>query len=163
MVRAATAVLVLLSVVLGAYLVRNALGDPMAPRRTALENRLQDIVPEKTDYLASARSDFSAERGRITGKSAIWRELVPAPPRPPARKMPPNLRRKLSGVVPTRTSIGSGSDTKALIKSTENPRGAFIGVGEQINGVTLLRIEKTVVVFGVTQQGVDYTHEIPRR
>ena len=156
-------VLVLSALSLCAYGAMMFVDDPMEARRARLEEELRTIRPMIAEYSTAPTGDLGGLRAAVTSKPSLWEELIPAPAAPPRRKMPPNLQQKLQGVVPTRTSIGTGEAVKVLIKSTNNPRGSFLGVGEKVNGVAVLKIEKTSVLFGVTQNGTRYTHSVPRR
>ena len=161
--RVLTTVLVLATLLLGAYGVNNQMNDPMEARKAQLEEELQSIGPSSADYTMQPPGNLGELRAAVTSKTSLWQELIAAPAAPPPRVMPPDLQRRLQGVVPTRTSIGTGDNVKVLIKSTKNPRGSFVGVGEKVNGTTLLKIEKTSVLFGVTHNGNQYTLSVPRK
>ena len=163
MIRSLPLLFVFLSLGLVGWTVLNGVRDPMESRRQRLEARLMDVAPDPDAYTAPIAVEVALSYESIHENAALWRELIAAPPAPPHYVMPPNLRKKLEGIVLTRNSIGSGDTLKVLIKSTDNPRGTFMGVGEKVNGVTILKIEKRSVLFGLSHQGKSYKYTILRR
>ena len=163
MIRSLPLLFVFLSLGLVAWTIQNGVRDPMESRRQRLEARLMDVAPDPDAYTAPIAAEVAPSYESIHENTALWRELIVAPPAAPRRLMPPNLRTKLEGIVPTRSSVGSGDFLKVLIKSTDNPRGTFMGVGEKVNGVTILKIEKRSVLFGLSHQGKSYKYTILRR
>lgn len=156
-------IFVFLSLGLVAWTVMNGVRDPMDTRRERLETRLMEVAPAPDSYADSTNPEAAPSYENIYENTALWRELIVAPAPAPVRVMPPNLRKKLEGIVPTRSSIGSVGSLKVLIKSTDNPRGTFMGVGEKVRGVTILKIEKRSVLFGLSHQGKSYKYTIARR
>ena len=163
MFRSLQLLFVFLSLGLVGWTVLNGVRDPMESRRQRLEARLMEVAPDPDAYTAPIAAEVAPSYESIHENTALWRELIVAPPAPPRRVIPPNIKKKLEGVVPTRSSIGSGDTLKVLIKSTDNPRGAFKGVGEKVNGVNILKIDKRSVLFGLNHQGKSYKYTIARR
>lgn len=156
-------VLMVLSLGLVAWTILNGMRDPMDSRRERLETGLMGIASEPKAYTTPVRTEIASSYESIHENTALWRELIVAPPIAPRRVRPPDMRKKLEGVVVTRGGIGSGDTLKVLIKSTDNPRGTFKGVGEKVNGTTILKIDKRSVLFGLMHQGKSYKQTIARR
>lgn len=136
--------------------------NPIDARRSALESELSAIRPAPAEYSTDSGLDYEKIYSDVTGKSALWNELVaplpkPAPkPRPPK---PPEVAKMLHGVSVGRNQVGS----RVQIKTATDRKGSYKGVGDQVNGVTILEISRTEVLFGLTQSGKQYTHSLPRR
>ena len=74
------------------------------------------------------------------------------------------MARMLAGIEPSlRSKIGRGESLKIRIATPANPRGAFMGVGEIINGCTIKEIQDDAVSFTVEANGKIYEHRILRR
>lgn len=155
--------LVILSLGLFAWTILQGIDDPMNGRQERLETRLTAIASEPKAYTTPVRAEITPSYESIHENTALWQELIVAPARPSRPVRPPDMRKKLEGVVVTRASVGSGDTLKVLIKSTDNPRGTFMGVGEKVNGTTILRIDKRSVLFVLKHQGKSYVQTIARR
>ena len=51
---------------------------------------------------------------------------------------------------------------KVKIKTPQNKRGAFLGVGEMVGECKIKKITKSEVIFSLKANGKEYTHSIPR-
>ena len=125
---------------LGAAVLLNAVQNPMTGRRESLRLALADVRAGDTD-VESQTWDFDLWNGIITGRAYVWTELVPPPPPPPPEK--PDLQKMLEGVRATRQQVGQ----KVKIFAPQIPKGVFVAVGDDVNGLKVKAIEKTGVTL----------------
>ena len=147
-------ILVAIVVALGYFLMAN----PLDARRLQLAAELAEIKPIEVDF-HPPDWDFEAWERSIAEKPALWEELVepPPPPKPPPPK-PPNLGKMIAGVSASRQQIGK----KAKIITKNDPRGAFMAVGDVVGGLTIKEITKTEVILVLKWQGKELTTSLPR-
>ena len=62
-----------------------------------------------------------------------------------------------------RSKIGRGEAMKIRIATPGNPRGEFMGLGEVVNGCTIVAIQDDAVVFSIEKNGKTYEHSVKRR
>jgi hypothetical protein len=147
---------VLVAVVAAAGL-RSAV-NPYRARHAALESKLAEIKPVEVKP-ETRQASFERWKQAIEAKPAVWQELIappPAPPPPPPK--PPNVKEKLAGLKVTRQGIGN----KVRIMSKENPKGAFLGPGDSINGVRIKEVTKAAVTFSLQWNGQELTETLQR-
>lgn len=168
MVRYITLAAALSVIASGAIIIFNEVTDPMKERRTILEQKLQAIETADVPYTARSLSVAPELHLKLVGNKKMWKALVPPPPPPKPKpkpvkiEKPPDLAAMLRGVTPTRQQIGRGDLIKVKIKAPGNARGSWMGVGDQIKGLTIVRIEKRSVRFSLTKNGKEYTHDLSR-
>lgn len=168
MVRYITVAATLSVIASGAIVAYNELTDPMKERRRVLETKLKAIEPADVQYTARSLSNAPELHTRLVGNQKMWEALVPPPPPPKPKpkpvkvEKPPDLAAMLRGVVPTRQQIGRGTLIRVKIKVPGNARGSWMGVGDELKGLTIVRIEKGSVRFSLTKNGKKYTHDLPR-
>ena len=135
-----------IAVLLGGALLLNTVQNPVAGRRESLKLALAEVRAGDTD-VESQTWDFDLWNGTITGRAYVWTELVPPPPPPPPPPTPPpqkpDLQKMLEGVKATRQQVGQ----KVKIFTSQSPRGVFVGVGDDVNGLKVKSIDKTGVVL----------------
>ncbi len=150
-----------------AWYVRGAKENPMDARQAALHARLAEIQPQDIQYTTTSGVDYVELMARIAAKPSLWNELIPPPPPPPPPPpviIPPDLRKMLEGVsISLKQQLRSGDSIKPLFRIKGNPRGEFMGVGDQINGVTIQRVLPESVLFALVKDGIEYTVEIERQ
>jgi hypothetical protein len=158
--RMVTMVGVLATVGVLALVVLHFVRDPIAVRREQLRQELAMVQPHPVDVgPLNTQVDIDSIQQAITGKEALWKELIPPPPPPPPPpKKAPNLAELLEGVQPTRQRVGEY--IRIIVKG--NPRGARFTVGDKINGVTIKEITATEVIFEYPWEGQVLTHTLPR-
>lgn len=137
----------------------NVVEDPLKEERRALSRQLERLRPERKVYVTSTDLDFQRIRETITGKDALWDELIPPPPKPPPPKKTPNFGQLLKGV-----SVGQGQiGDKIRIIMPGSPRGEFLGVGDKVNLLTISEITPEYVEFSLDWvDGETYTHRLQR-
>ncbi len=147
-----------------AGIVMNALGDPLAGKRAELQERLAQ-VPKSIQVPDPEGWQFDKWQESLARKPGLWDALIPEPPppppAPPAPPKPPDLKEMLAGVRPTRQQIGG---KKLKLITPENPKGAWVNIGEQVKGCTLQSFDKMQVTFSLfwTQGNKELTYSIPR-
>ncbi|HEO71649.1 MAG TPA: hypothetical protein ENN80_10330 [Candidatus Hydrogenedentes bacterium] len=153
-------ILVLLAIgALGALIVLNAIQQPIKKEQAWLDEELARIRPTQVLF-PKPDWDFHAWHQAIAGKAALWKEIVPPPPpKPKPPPKPPNIEEKLVGVEATRQQVGD----KARIRTPDNPRGDFYGVGDTINGLRIKEVTKYQVVFCLEWMGQELTTSLERR
>jgi len=144
-----------------AFMVMNAVTDPLARERSWLETELRyvDKVP-----IAEIGGGSNADRwGKtILAQEFLWESLIPPPPppppKPPPKPKPPDIAKALEGVEASRAQIGN----KVKIITPDNPRGEWMALGETIKGATLEAITRTEVKFTMKWEGGKVAHTIAR-
>lgn len=147
------------------YVAAGFLWNPSDAWRAELENRLAQMRPDDVRYVTTSDVNFPELQATIAEKPRLWRELVPPPPPPKRRPVPPkppDLAKMLKNVGVTRTTVGRGEKARVLIKTAQNPRGSLQGIGDKVNGVEILRIERDSILFGVEENGKQYTFQMMR-
>ncbi len=137
--------------------------DPMESRRQELERDLARIAPEDVEYNPSNQKSCVQMLQRINSKPNLWNELVAAPKAAPAAPAAPNLKQQLAGVQVTRNELTRDGTVLVLIKTAENPRGEYLGVGGTVKGLRIVKITSTSVIFGLTKDGKEYSHLLQRK
>lgn len=154
----------LLTVVSLALVGVQAVRNPMEERQALLEIDLDSVRYVEEEFSATQNVELGGIGQRITSKKALWTELVRAAPKPPKKQARPNLAEKLKGVVPSaRMEIVSADGVQIKIVLPKNKEGAWMGVGDKINGLTITEIREDVIVFSLKQRGEEYFHSLPRR
>ena len=150
-------VIAILAAVVVALGLRSAL-NPYKQREANLQDELAQIKPVEVKP-ETQQENFARWKQTIDQKPAVWRELIPAPPPPPPKPpKPPNTKQMLKGLQVTRQGFGD----KVRIMSKANPKGAFLGPGDSINGMKIKEVTKTTVTFSLQWQGKELTEIIPR-
>ena len=127
--------------------------NPIGARRTTLEDQLAKISP--VDVKFERRDlDLDSVQKKLASKPGLWVELLaPPPPPPPPPPTPPNLAEKAKGLAFGRQQVGG----KVKMTTAGDAKGSFVGVGDQVNGLTVKEITKTSVVLALTWQGQELT------
>lgn len=148
-----------------AYMGMRMVKDPFVDRSHRMEAHLGEIEPPPGPDAASEDEDRRFVRMVIMQKESLWKELVPAPPKPKAPKPPPpNLEKMLQGVRPSlREEIRIGDARHVRIRQQESGEGPFMTIGDRIRGLTIVDIRDDVVVFELKKGGETYTHELKRK
>lgn len=163
MVKLITPIGILIALSLIAFGVVTFLDNPMDKRREILESNLALIQPVEEKWEIADNTDFSELRIDISGNNRLWEQLIlPPPPPPPRPPSPPDLNKMLAGVTPTKQSFGAGKSLKLKIITKGSPKGEFFSVGDAINKVKIIAIDKEQVTFGLKFMGEQITHSIPR-
>ena len=153
MERTITVLCALLLVVVVAAAGLQIVFNPMNARRTTLENQLAKISPVDVEF-ERRDLDVDSVQKKLASKPGLWVELVPPPPPPPPPPpTPPNLEEKVKGVTFGRQQVGG----KVKMTKPGDAKGSFVGVGDQVNGLTVKEITKTTVVLALTWQGQELT------
>ncbi len=152
----------LIALVLGA-IVMNVVYDPMSARREYLRQALADIHATN-DEEEGAQGNFEKWNSLITAKPGVWTGMGPPPPPPPPPAPPPpqapNMGQMLTGIKATHQKVGE----KIKIITAEIPKGAFYGVGDVVNGLTVKSFDKTSVTLSLDwkEGNQELTQTIPR-
>ena len=146
-------------VAIGGLIASNAVRQPVEAKHRWVYDELAKIKPMRVDF-PGPNWDFNTWHKQITGKSALWTEIVPPPPPPPPPKpKPPDIKAKLSGVQPLRAQVGK----TVKIKTKENPKGSFYGPGDRIAGCTIKEITKEYVEFYLIWRDQELTTRLYRK
>jgi hypothetical protein len=140
-------------------IVHHQVTRPLDEKLAWVDRELANINPTWVEF---PQPDWNFKRWHeaITGKKALWQEIVPPPPPPPPKEEPPpDLRKELTGVEATRSQIGQ----KVKFKTPENQKGVFYTVGDKINGLTIKSITKDYVEFSLQWKGEELTTRLGRR
>lgn len=126
-------------------LVYNGFQDPVADQRTWMEDQLSGIVTGGGDR--SEEPALPAWHESMQSRPNAWQTITTPPPAPPPPKPkapePPDVKKMLEGLRPTKAQIGD----KIKIITPQNERGEWFVIGDVFNGCVLTAIEKTEVVF----------------
>ncbi len=137
----------------------NAVRDPLEAKHKWVDEELERIESTVVEF-PKPDWDFAKWHKDITGKRALWKEIVPPPPPPPPPKeQPPNLNEKLKDVQPTRAQVGG----QVKIKTSSDPKGTFYAVGDRIKGLTIKEITKQYVEFRLLWKDKELTTRLPRK
>jgi len=121
-----------------AMVVMNALKDPMANRRQAFAEQM-DQIPLTPALRQDEELDATRLRVAVAAKPKLWDALVEEVVVPPPPPKPPDLLSKLKGVVITRQSVGD----KVKVMLPKNNQGVWVAKGEEIiNGCKLKDFDK---------------------
>lgn len=132
--------------------------NPVNTKRQWLAAELTSIQPVDVAF-EKPQWDFDGWQSAVAAKPALWTELIPPPPPPPPRpEPPPNLSAMIKGVTASRQGIGK----KAKIFTPHDKRGAFMGVGDTIGGLTITEVSKTAVRLSLDWKGQELTVILPR-
>ena len=156
--RIATIVGVIVIAGILAFIGYNFWANPVGEKRQWLNQELSEIQPIEVIF-DKPQWDFKGWQDSVAGKPALWEELIEppkAPPPPPPT--PPNLNAMLKGVRALRQGVGK----RAKIITPGDARGAFMGVGDMVNGLRIKEVTKTAVTFSLEWQGQELTTSIPR-
>lgn len=139
--------------------------NPMHGRLADFEMDLAAVtyVPEK--YVTDSDANYNVIVMGIVRKSALWEELVQPPaPKPKAEKKP-DLEKMLRGVVASSRDeiVEAGGRTLIDVKTQEDPKGSWLGVGDEVKGLTIKEITAEAVVFSLMSNDKEYTYSLPRR
>ena len=139
--------------------------NPFHERLTDFEQQMAAVtyVPEK--YTTDSDANYNAIVMAIVRKPALWKELVPAPAAKPRPVKKPDLEKMLKGVrASSRLEIaGTGGRILIDVKTLEDRKGSWLGIGDKVNGLTIKEITKEAVVFSLTIKDKEYTYSLPRR
>lgn len=129
-----------------AAIALNIVQDPLAVRRVALEQRIDEIQPP-TDTPEAEKSGYAEWQRTIMSRPALWDSLTPPPP-PPVKKI--NPKQDIQGF---RILPGSTKDRVRLSKNAAD-RGSMYKVGDLVSEtVTVEAINPGEVVFRVSREG----------
>jgi hypothetical protein len=131
-----------------AYLLAD---NPFSDRHVALAAEISEINPVEVTF-SPPEWDFAGWQEAIAAKPKLWDRLrePPAPPPPPPPK-PPDLNKMLSdaGVTVGRQQVGD----KARVATKADSRGSFLGVGDQVAGLTIKEVTRTSMTFTMEWRG----------
>ncbi|MFP4190803.1 MAG: hypothetical protein ACLFU6_01910 [Candidatus Hydrogenedentota bacterium] len=145
---------------LGAAVGWFAFNDPTEETRSDLAWDLQQAQERRGNPgEGSASIDFAALEENVVDRDDLWDQLISPPPERPD---PPDLAGALRGVTVTRESMGSGEDMRVRIRTSSDSRGSWKGVGDEVNGCTIIEINSDAVVFGQRAHGRMYTRSVSR-
>ena len=161
----ACALIVSLSLGLGGV---KAAWNPMQGRLAEFELEVAAVTYAPEEYKTESETNYDAIVAVIVEKSALWKELVPAPPPRKPKPRPvkkPDLKKMLQGVVASsRLEItGVGGRTLINVKTPENLKGSWLGVGDRVQRLWIKEITEKAVVFSFISNKKEYTYSLPRR
>lgn len=137
--------------------------DPMDVRVAKLDDRLNSITYVDESFESPKELDDRKIREGILGKEALWKDLVPPPPPPAPVETTPNLDEVVKGIRPSaREQLSNAQGLKIKIRTEQNPAGAFYGVGDRVNGLTISEITPREVIFNAVVQKKEYTVSVKR-
>ena len=153
MERTITVLCALLLVVVAAAAGLQIVFSPMGARQANLEDQLGKISPVEVKF-ERRDLDVDSVQKKLASKPGLWVELVPPPPPPPPPPpIPPKLEEMAKGLAFGRQQVGE----KVKMTKAGETKGSFVGVGEEVNGLTIREITKTSVVLGLTWQSQELT------
>jgi len=156
--------LIMVSAALLVSIVNQYRSDAMGARLQVLNEGISAIEAAPVSYETARQVDYTYLNNEIREKVNLWSEIFGPPPKAKPRQAGPNLPQKLKGVVPSlRRQITKKGGLFILIVTPKNARGAYMGIGEKINGVTIDAIGPEVVTFKLNFNKKDYFHDIPRK
>ena len=139
--------------------------NPFHERLTDFERQMAAVTYVPEEYKADSDANYNLIVMAIVRKSALWKELVPAPV---ARAKPvkkPDLKKMLNGVrASSRLEMTvAGGGVLIDVKTLEDRNGSWLGVGDKVNGLTIEEITKEAVLFSLTIKDKEYTYSLSRR
>lgn len=142
--------------------------NPTHDRLANFELELAAVTYVTEEYVTESDADYDAIVSGIVRKSTLWKELVPPPPPPKVRPKPvkkPNFAKMLQNVLVSKRMwlIEPGGRLVIQVKTKENRRGSWMGAGDEVNGVTIKKINEKNVVFSFRSNNKEYTYSLPRR
>ncbi len=141
------------------YFVQN----PMDERRKHLDSRLSLIFFVDESFDAAEELDYRQLNDRVMGKQALWEDLIAPPPPPPVVEKGPDLDALIKGIrASAREELKTPQGVKIRIRTPENAGGAWRGVGEKVNGMTITEIAADQVTFRAHVKGKDYDIPVKR-
>lgn len=142
----------------------NTIRNPMHSRLAVFEEDLGKIRHVAEDFAAPDGPNYEGLVKSIVWKRTLWAELIAPPPKKARPKSAPNLAKMLEGVAPSaRHEIGRGDTVKIKIMTLADPRGSWYGVGDELNGLTIVSIDDGQVEFGMKKNGEEHRHALRRR
>ncbi|MBN2309535.1 MAG: hypothetical protein JXR94_11220 [Candidatus Hydrogenedentes bacterium] len=143
-----------------ALLAANAVRSPVEARHAAFEDLLAGNAPSAPHIRVTPDLEYADVHRAISAQPKLWMPLVEAPP---PEKQAPDMAKLLQGVEVTRDKMGSGETLKVRIRAgKDDRRGQWMGKGDKLKGMVIKAITDDAVVFGLTKDGVEYTHPLPR-
>jgi hypothetical protein len=137
-----------------------AVANPMKAKRQDLDAQMAKIMPIDVPF-PKPPWDFAKWQQSVAAKQNAWQEIVaPAAPPPPKPKTPPDPKTMLKDVTFGRQGIGT---KKVMMKHGNEPRGAMVAVGDNVNGLTIKEITKTDVSLSLTWEGQEIPLTVPRK
>lgn len=149
------------SVVLGLWILKSQLMNPMEAREANLESEIANIETRPIFYIAPANIDYAELDAQLKAHPGVWRELVPAAAAAAPVAAGPNFTELLAGVVAGNV-MGLGDTLKIRVVTPAKPRGYWVKVGDSINGATIVEITATDMVFEKIQNNKPYKYALPR-
>ena len=148
-----------------AYVGYRAVNNPMDDRYVALETKLNAVpfVPE--EFESPEEIDDRELRDRVMAKNALWSDLVAPPPPPPKpEEKGPDLDELVKGIRPSaREQIRNAQGLMVKVYTEGDRNGKFLGVGDRVNGLTILEITDDEVVFQAVVKKQEYSVPVKRR
>lgn len=156
--------LLVLSGVMAGLILKGQVMNPMESRTTSLEADIDNIEIRPVFYIAPSNVDYNELNTHIASHSNLWRELVPPPKRAAPVAKGPDFKTLLQGVVPSRRREMKVSGTlKVHIITPSKSRGFWAKVGDTINGMKIVGITPTHIVFEKHKNKKAYTYSHPRQ
>lgn len=134
--------------------------NPFHDRHRVLAAEIAGVKPVEVEF-TPPEWDFAGWQDAIAAKPKLWDRLYEPPaPAPPAPPKPPDLNKILSdnGVTVGRQQVGQ----KARVMTKADSRGTFMGVGDQIAGLTIAEVTRTNVKFTMEWRGQTLEASLPR-
>jgi len=142
-----------------AGLVYQSIDSPVAAQRAWLDNELANLKTDPVVYHTRRELPYDALQKAIAARPSLVEQVIKAP----VKEAPaPNVKAMLAGVKATRVTVGSGDAARIRIMSKDAPRGALLGIGDTVNGLSITAITPTEVTFTLEQDGKTYTATLPR-
>lgn len=156
--------LVVLCVAVAGLVVKRQLANPMASRGAVLEADIDSLVIRPVFYIEPSSIDYDELNKHVVAHPKLWQELVPPPERAAPVAKGPDFKTLLMGVLPSkRREMKVGGTVKVHTVTPGKPRGFWATVGDTINGMKVVKITPTHLVFEKYKNDKAYTHDHPRR
>ncbi len=156
--------LMVLCLAMAGLVVKRQLTNPMESRGVVLEADIDSLVTRPVFYIEPSGVDYDELNKHILAHPKLWQELVPPPERAAPVAKGPNFKTLLMGVLPSkRREMKVGGTVKVHTITPVKSRGFWAMVGDTVNGMKIVKITPTHMVFGKSKNGKAYTHDHPRQ
>ena len=156
--------LVVLSVSLAGVMLKRQFANPMESHSVALEADIDALVTRPIFYIAPSGVDYDELNEHVVSHPKLWQELVPPPEKAAPVAQGPDFKVLLAGVVPSkRMEMKVGGTLKVKTVTPGKPRGFYAKVGDTINGMKIVGITPTHMIFEKHKNEKAYMHSLPRQ
>jgi hypothetical protein len=122
----------------GAFL-NDLYNNPMAARRSALEDDLAHAVEEADDGAGDGgRADYAELQKIVESRLRLWEPLVPPPV---VVQQGPSLEELVKGIEPPMGRI-RGANPRVKLRTPEHPQGKFFGKGDTVRPASWFRTSR---------------------